>query len=265
MYKFYYTIGYGVTSHIRKSIASLWQNAWNPSIRKWLMRVNLTCLMLLVAFLQISLAANAQKISLSKRNAPITEIFKELRKQSGYDFVINKDQIKLAKPVTIIVNGDNLINVLHKCFEGQPFTYAMEEKTIVVVNKKPEQVNVDALPIDVTGKIVDEQSQPIAGATVKVKGTSITTISDSNGFFSLKNVSDDAVLEISYLGYQVKEIKSSKDLGTLKMELVIGKLDEVTINAGYYTVTQREITGSIAKVTAKDIENQPVTNVLSAI
>lgn len=265
MYKFYYTNGYGVTSYIRKSATSLWQIAWNPNIRKWLMRINLTCLMLLIAFMQVSLAANAQKISLSKKNAPLTEIFKELRKQSGYDFVINKDQIKIAKPVTIFVNGDDLINVLNKCFEGQPFTYSIEDKMIIVVNKKPEQVKINIPPLDVTGKLVDESSQPIAGATIKVKGTSIIAISDGSGFFSLKNVSDDAVLEISYLGYQIKEVKASKNLGTLKMELAIGKLEEVTINAGYYTVKERELTGSISRITSKDIENQPVNNVLATM
>ncbi|WP_316786560.1 SusC/RagA family TonB-linked outer membrane protein [Pedobacter frigiditerrae] len=265
MYKFYYTNGYGVTSYIRKSATSLWQIAWNPNIRKWLMRINLTCLMLLIAFMQVSLAANAQKISLSKKNAPLTEIFKELRKQSGYDFVINKDQIKIAKPVTILVNGDDLINVLNKCFENQPFTYSMEDKMIIVVNKKSEQAKINSPPLDVTGKLVDENAQPIAGATIKVKGTSITAISDANGFFSLKNISDDAVLQISYLGYQIKEVKASKDLGSLIMALAVGKLDEVTVNAGYYTVKERELTGSISRITSKDIEKQPVTNFLATM
>jgi len=221
--------------------------------------------MLLIAFMQVSLAANAQKISLSKKNAPLTEIFKELRKQSGYDFVINRDQIKIAKPVTISVSGDDLVSVLNKCFDGQPFTYSMEDKMIIVVNKKPEQLKINAPPIDVTGKLVDENAQPIAGATIKVKGTSITAISDGNGLFSFKNISDDAVLEISYLGYQIKEIKASKDLGTLKMEVAVGKLNEVTVNAGYYTVKDSERTGNISRITSKDIEKQPVTNIIATM
>lgn len=265
MYKFYYKNGYALTSYIQMAIISLWQIAWNPNIRKWLMRINLTCLILLIAFLQITLAANAQKISLSKRNAPLTEIFKELRKQSGYDFVINKDQIKIAKPVTILVNGDDLINVLNKCFEDQPYTYSIDDKMIVVVNKRPEQVNINTPTLDVIGKLIDENGQPIAGATIKVKGTSVTAVSDGNGIFALKNISDNAILEISYLGYQIKEVKASKDLGSLKMELAIGKLDEVTVNAGYYKVKERELTGSISRITASDIEKQPVTNVLATM
>jgi TonB-linked SusC/RagA family outer membrane protein len=264
MYKFYYTNRYGVTSYIRESMASLWQITWNPSIKKWLMKINLTCLILLFAFTQASLAANAQKISLSKKNAPITEVFRELKKQSGYGFMINREQIKLAKPVTVSANGDELEKVLDKCFEGQPFTYKLEGKMIVVIDRRPEQVQLTP-QIDVTGKLLDENAQPISGATVKVKGTSMTAISNANGFFSLKNVPEDALLEISYLGYQTKEVKASKDLGSLKMELAIGKLDEVMVNAGYYTIKDSERTGSISKITAKDMETQPVNNVLAVM
>jgi len=265
MYKFYYTNGYVINSYIRKSITSLWQNAWNPNIRNWLMRINLTCLMLLIAFMQVSLAANAQKISLSKKNAPLTEIFKELRKQSGYDFVINKDQIKIAKLVTILVNGDDLVNVLNKCFEDQPFTYSMSDKMIIVISKKPEQGKVNDSSIDVSGKIVDGNGEPIVGATIKVKGSFIVTKSNDEGIFTLGNVVEDAVLEISYLGYQTREIRASKELGNIKMELSIAKLEEVTINAGYYTVKDKERTGNITKIKSETIVQQPVSNPIAAL
>ncbi len=265
MYKFYYTNGYGATSYIRKSAINLWQIAWNPNIRKWLMRINLTCLTLLIAFMQVSLAASAQKISLSKKNAPLTEIFKELRKQSGYDFVINKDQIKVAKPVTILVNGDDLINVLNKCFEGQPFTYSMEDKMIIVVNKKPEQVKVNIPPIDVKGRVIDEKGEPIPGATVQTKDGKQATATDVQGNFILKGVDEKATIVITVIGFEKKEITAAANLGDIKLTMTTSKLEEVKINAGYYSVSDRERTGDISKVTAAEIEKQPVNNPLLAL
>lgn len=248
MYKFYYTNGYGVTSYIRKSATSLWQIAWNPNIRKWLMRINLTCLMLLIAFLQVSLAANAQKIYLSKNNAPLTEIFKELRKQSGYDFVINKDQIKIAKPVTILVNGDDLINVLNKCFEGQPFTYSMEDKMIIVVSKKLEQVKLIP-PIDIKGRLVDENGVALVGASVSIKGTERKTVTIENGEFSFSNVDEKAILVISFIGYELIEIPAKPDLGTIKMIISTDKLEEVNVvSTGYQILPKERSTGSFEKV-----------------
>ncbi|RZJ92247.1 MAG: SusC/RagA family TonB-linked outer membrane protein [Chryseobacterium sp.] len=268
MYKFYYTNWYGVTSYIRKSITSLWQIAWNPNIRKWLMRIKLTCLMLLIAFIQVSLAANAQKIFLSKKNAPLTEIFKELRKQSGYDFVINKDQINVAKPVTIVVNGDNLINVLNKCFEGQPFTYSMEDKMIIVVNKKPDQTLIKnyILNIDVSGKVLDEKGEPIYGASIKVKGASAFAITNKDGTFILKNIPEDAFLEISSLGYKMKEVKAAKQMNSIILEILIGELDEVNVvSTGYQTSKVNEINGTVSLISEKALNARSGSNILDRI
>lgn len=266
MYKFYYTNGYGVTSYILKSTTSSWNIAWNPDIRKWLMRINLTCLMLLIAFMQVSLAANAQKISLSKKNAPLTEIFKELRKQSGYDFVINKDQIKLAKPVTIIVKGDDLINVLNKCFEDQPFTYSMEDKMIIVVNKRPEQVGINAPPIDVRGRLVDENGTALVGASITIKGTDRRTITNEIGEFSFLNVDEKAVLVVSFIGYVTKEISVKSDLRDIVMYVSTGKLNEVSVvSTGYQTLRQANATGSFVQLNQKMLERSVSSDIISRI
>ncbi|RZK13129.1 MAG: SusC/RagA family TonB-linked outer membrane protein [Flavobacterium sp.] len=230
--------------------------------------MRLTTVILIATFLQVSANGFAQKITLSKRNAPLKTIFKELRNQSGYVFLCTENQLKISSPVTINVNGEDFQDVLKQIFENQPLTYNINEKTITIKEKERSIIDkvIDYFSnIDVSGKVVDENGQPIAGATIKVKGTTSTTISDGSGTFSLKNISEDAVLEISYLGYQNKEIKASKDLGILKMELTVGKLQEVTVNAGYYSVKEKELTGSISRITSKDIENQPVTNILATM
>ncbi|SMC88874.1 SusC/RagA family TonB-linked outer membrane protein [Pedobacter africanus] len=233
----------------------------------WLI-MRLTTVILIATFLQVSASGFAQKITLSKSNAPLKTIFKELRNQSGYVFLCTENQLKIAKPVNINVTAEDLEEVLKQVFKNQPLTYNINEKTVTIKEKERSVIDkvIDYFTtIDVSGKIVDENGEPIAGATIKAKGSSITTISDGNGFFSLKNISDDAVLQISYIGYQIKEVKASKDLGSIQMELAIGKLEEVTVNAGYYSVKEKELTGSISRITSKEIENQPVTNVLATM
>ncbi len=233
----------------------------------WLI-MRLTTVILIATFLQVSAAGFAQKITLARSNAPLKSIFKELRSQSGYVFLCTENQLKMARPVNINVTGKDLLEVLKQVFDDQPLSYTVNEKTITIREKEKsiiDRVMDYFASIDVTGKLVDENRQPIAGATIKVKGSTVSAVSDGNGYFTLKNVSEDAVIEISFLGYQVKTVKASKDLGTLQMELAVGKLDEVTVNAGYYTVKERELTGSISRITAKDIEKQPVTNVLATM
>ncbi len=266
MYKFYNTIGYGVTDHVRKSITSLWQIARNPNLRKWFMRINLTCLILFVAFLQVTLAANAQKISLSKKNASLTEIFKELRKQSGYDFLINKDQIKISKPVTIQANENELTDVLNKCFEGQPFTYKIEDKTIIVINKRQEQTKADVLPIEVKGRIIDENGNALVGASVVVKGTERRIATNANGEFAFSNLQDNAILVISYVGYELREIGAKANLGDIKLVMATGKLDEVSIvSTGYQTLPKERATGSFVQIDNQLLNRRTGTNILDRL
>ncbi|MCS7474509.1 SusC/RagA family TonB-linked outer membrane protein [Myroides odoratimimus] len=112
---------------------------------------------------------------------------------------------------------------------------------------------------------VSDNSGVLIGAIVQVKGTDVATTTDSSGKYSL-NASSGDILVISYIGYKTKETVVTASLvyniSLLQDEDV---LSEVVINAGYYSVKDREKTGSIARVTAKDIELQPVINPLQAI
>src|SRR5690606_11291154 len=75
----------------------------DPKFKKWLMRIHVTFILLIAAFLQISLASNAQNISLAKKNISLTELFKEIKKQSGYDFVYTHDLLGKGNTIDIDV------------------------------------------------------------------------------------------------------------------------------------------------------------------
>lgn len=98
-----------------------------------------------------------------------------------------------------------------------------------------------------------------------VKGTTISMITDQKGNFSITANSTDTLV-FSFIGYAAQEILVGNKT-SLNIILVEDstQLKEVTINAGYYKVKDKERTGSIARITSKDIETQPVTNVLAAM
>jgi len=234
----------------------------------WLI-MRLTTVILIACLMQVSAAGLAQKITLNQRDVPLSNVLKEIRKQSGFDVFSEGKGLPKNQKVTVVVTNASIEEALDQAFKGLGYTYKIDGKTIAIKPKDEvsffERIINRFQTIDVSGKIVDENGQPIAGATIKVKGTTISTASDGNGVFLLKNISDDALVQISYLCYQVKEVRASKDIGSIKMELAVGKLEEVTVNAGYYSVKEKELTGSISRITSKDIENQPVTNVLATM
>ena len=112
---------------------------------------------------------------------------------------------------------------------------------------------------------VSDAVGPLAGVTVAIKGSPASTITDEKGNFSVAAGSLD-ILVFSFIGYASQEISfGNKTTINVIMAEDSTQLQEVTINAGYYSVKEKERTGSIAKVSAKDIEIQPVTNILAAL
>jgi TonB-linked SusC/RagA family outer membrane protein len=112
---------------------------------------------------------------------------------------------------------------------------------------------------------VTDGGNPLAGVSISVKGKSIVTATDYNGHYTL-SASPQDILVFSCIGFRTQQV-SVQGRNTINISLQENetKLQEVKINAGYYSVKNSERTGSISKITAKDIEKQPVTNVLATM
>ncbi|WP_267739773.1 SusC/RagA family TonB-linked outer membrane protein [Myroides injenensis] len=113
--------------------------------------------------------------------------------------------------------------------------------------------------------IIKDSQGPLAGVIVKIKDTDSGTITDMQGRYSLSVNKGDTIV-FSMIGYKEKTVQyQGEPIINITMLEDSSSLDEIVVNAGYYTVKDRERTGSIARVTAKDIELQPVINPLQAI
>lgn len=117
----------------------------------------------------------------------------------------------------------------------------------------------------VSGTIVDSKGEAIIGVNVMVKGTTNGVITDLDGNFTLSNVSEKAILSISYIGYKGQEISVA---GRSKLKIVLQEdtemLEEVVV-VGYGTAKKSDITGAMSRVTSKVIEDRPVQNALQAM
>ncbi|MUV04608.1 SusC/RagA family TonB-linked outer membrane protein [Flavobacterium rakeshii] len=111
---------------------------------------------------------------------------------------------------------------------------------------------------------VSDTSGPLPGVSVLVKNSGISTISDVNGNFQLRAAIGDTLV-FSFIGYkEVTRVATSPVMAVVLQEDA-AQLQELVINAGYYSVKDKERTGSIARITAADIEKQPVSNVLATM
>ncbi|SDM48262.1 SusC/RagA family TonB-linked outer membrane protein [Kriegella aquimaris] len=112
----------------------------------------------------------------------------------------------------------------------------------------------------VQGLVSDETGQPLPGATVQIKGTSSGVTTDFDGNFSIE-VSGDAVLVVSYLGYATKEVAvANQSTVNVSLEPDASQLDEVFV-VGYGTTAKKDVTGAISSVDGDDFKNLPVASV----
>ena len=116
----------------------------------------------------------------------------------------------------------------------------------------------------IQGTITDG-SIPLAGVTISIKGKSNATVTDYNGQYTL-SASPEDILIFSYIGYKTEIVPiQGRTAINISLQENETKLQEVKINAGYYSVKNSERTGSITRITSRDIETQPVTNVLATM
>ena len=244
---------------------------WNTYIRKLLFVMRLTIVITILTVLQLHATSSVgQGITYKGTNVMLIDLFKEIQTQTGYNLTWNENKIDLSTKVDVDFKNTPLKEALATSLKGMPVSYQIrvQNKSISIRYEEPsflDNIISNFSAIDVRGTVVDDQGNPLSGATVKVKGTNKSTATNEKGEFYLQGVDENAFLVITYLGFENKEVKASGNLGSITLTVLSDDLKEVEINAGYYTVTDRERTGNISRVTAKDIEKQPVNNVLAAL
>lgn len=240
--------------------------------------MKLIAIILSIGMLQVSLAAKGQKVSLSETNATLDKVFLKISEQTGFGFLVEGRMLKGTKPVTINVHDAELAEVLRLVFENQPLTYALEDQAVVVSRKRATpripgmpkheaEGLILAYPI-VSGRIVDTAGVALVGASVRVldaegKRTGLQTKTDHDGYFTLRNVPEDAQLEISYIGYLQRLVIAAAELGNIMLKAAESALEEVEVmvNTGYQQLPKERATGSFVhidnqmlnKTTGKDI------------
>jgi TonB-linked SusC/RagA family outer membrane protein len=243
------------------------QPAWlmGKRVAQTALIMKLTAVILLLACMQASAIGFGQKISVKVNEAPLTQVFAIIEKQTDYVFFFDQSLIEKAKRVTLHTNNGQLKEVLDACFKDQPFTWSIVGTTIVV---RAKEVLVEEEPspfVLIRGRVVNEAQQPLVGASIMVKNKSQGASTDANGNFSL-DVDPGATLVISYVGYNQREIRvqNNNDFLTIILSAQATSIEDVVVIA-YGRIKKGDLTGSISQVKGGDIASYPTTNVIQAL
>lgn len=235
---------------------------------KLLLAMKLVVLLMSIATVQVSAKAVAQSVTLSVRNAPLSDVFATIEKQTGYHFFWRGAELS-AEKVSVKLKNAPLKEAVSKVLGNLPYTFSITKKSIVVrAAEKPSwtrrgTVTRRMLQQRVVGLVTDSLGNPLSGVSIQVKGTLISTLTNDNGAFTLDQVPNGAVLVVSSIGYATREVAAGQQM-TIVLSGEVSALDEVVVVA-YGTVRKADFTGSATTISPADLDKRPISNPLVAL
>ncbi|MGE8243156.1 MAG: secretin and TonB N-terminal domain-containing protein, partial [Sphingobacterium sp.] len=221
-----------------------------------------TCL--LFAFVTgVHAKGTAQKVTLNMKNARIEEALSAISKQSHLR-VLYSENLNAKARISVNVKNASVEEALNAVLKNNNIEYKIIANTISVnSNSKINNSSFTELQQQsVTGTIKDRNGKGLSGATVTVKGTSISTQADEAGHFKI-NASSTATLVIRYVGFVSTEVAvgGKKDIN-ITLEPADRTLEEVNVVAtGYQNLDRKFFTGASTKINAKEAERAGVPDV----
>lgn len=218
------------------------------------------------AALCLNLSAFSQNVSFSVQNVTVKEAMEQLKKTSGYSFVFSSSDVDTSKKVSVSGQNSSIQDIVKQILQGQNgLDYEIQGKKVIV---KRQSVVTPALQngrkVNVKGKVLDANGEPVIGAAVKEQGTTNGTITDFDGNFSLET-NDGSTLEISYIGYRSQQLKAlSGKLLAVTLHEDTEVLDEIVV-VGYGVQKKSDVTGAMIRVDSDDLNSRPVANAFEAM
>ena len=218
---------------------------------KVLLVMKLTVLLLLFFTLNVSATGFGQeKISLRVKKTEISGVLRSIEQQTNYRFLYNNNLEDIREKVSLNVKDAGISDVMNLLLERTKLLYQVMNDNLIVIKEDPNA------PVDVTvrGRVTGEGGAALAGASVVIKGTNTGTSTNSEGNFSINVPDANATLVISSVGYDLQEVAlGGKTEVNVSLSLSTKVMDQVVV-IGYGTASKRDLTGSIVKISGKEVD-----------
>lgn len=238
--------------------------------------MRLTVVLLLAACLSQYCDVFAQEqtksVTLSVKNKRLEEVFKEIKKQTGYTAFYNDEIAKKIKSISVsfTVRDAGIAEVMQHCFKGQRLTGKLIGNAIIIVEDNqpdtvPDKKELNDAQMVVRGVVINGRGEGMDNVNVIVKRSGRGVITDKKGEFNLNDLLADDILVCRMVGYTTEEVPvGGRTTVYVQMAEATSLLDQVVLQ-GYGKTSRRLSTGNISRISSKEIATQPVANPLLAL
>lgn len=234
---------------------------------KILLVMKIATFILFAMITQVSASSFAQKITLSQRDITLKEVFRQIRKQTGYNISYSNQVINDSKKINVKFDETPLHAVLQKILNDDALTFKITEKDIMI--KRITQLNPirqdDTFILKGSVFNTAEPPRPLNAVTVTSKYTNQKTATEADGTFQIR-VSKNDTLTFSMTGYKTRKfaVPLGRTTINISMEEDIEALEQVVIT-GIGSQQVKNIASSIAVVNMSNVNNKPITQLSQAL
>jgi TonB-dependent SusC/RagA subfamily outer membrane receptor len=222
------------------------------------------CLFLFTVLQALAIDTYSQntKLTLDLKNVTLEDALRFIENQSEFYFLYSQKMVDVSRKIDIDVTDKNVDYVLSHMFTGTGIDYIVKDRQIVLSTNEMIQPfkKKSVQQIIVTGKVTDEDGNPLPGVNIIVKGTITGTITDLDGNYSIEADDPEDVLVFTFIGMLTQEIKvgnQTEIIVTLVPDLI--GLEEV-VAVGYGVQRKVNLTGSVSTMESEDLLKRPVIN-----
>ena len=221
--------------------------------------MKLSFLFLLISMMSFTVSASAQRVSISASNTKMETVLESITRQTGMSVAYSNDVVDLNRLVNVNMNNVEVRKALDKLLDGTSITYEIRNGKIYLYEKRAGNAvpSVNQQQQRITGTIADSKGEPLIGANVLVKGTTIGTVTDLDGKFTIEAPAN-ATLVFSYIGYLSQELRATSAPMKITLKDDSQALEEVVV-VGYGVQKKSVVTGAISSVKSEDMMNSTNT------
>lgn len=226
--------------------------------------------MLILCCLVISLSAVAQSgapgVTIHKKNITVIEALKEVERQTKLSVGYNESKLQNMPSIDLALEKASLESSLSEILKDTGYTYQLEGKYIIIVPATTKEPSGDRVPKKkISGRVLDENGEPLVGANVRAEGAPSGAMTDMDGNFSLE-VPADGRISVSYVGYTPQSINvSGKNAIKVHMATDTHQLDNVVVTALGIKREQKALSYNVQQVNGSAILESHDANFVNSL